>query len=455
MSETKNDETILGRHVILDLYGCTNTDLLDDEQGMQKLFHDTAEALKCTIVNEVFHRFSPQGVSGVVVIAESHLSVHTWPELGYAAVDLYTCGDFSLLDNLPKMLQDALGAEHYDYQNLQRGHVDREPDHRRQPTLVLNPRGLSEDMKWLTDAWAEQVLWTVQVKEVLRDVKTEHQRIQIVDTERLGRMLVVDGNIQCAEADEASYHEFITHTALCRSGAPSPKDGRRVLVIGGGDGGAAREAMRHNDVVAVDIVDIDDDVIRACRDHMPGLWRHPDGRRSLDEDERLSVHIADALDWLKTVARDGGPEGYDLIVVDGAEPVGPGQRLYTDEFYGLVKRALREGGAICVQAGSFWYQPDVLRTVYHGLKRVFPVVKPMECFTATFPGGVWNLAIATLGDDPEKLNRARAEGLDDLQWYSAAGHRSCFGIPPRAWEVLEKAPPSLDAISARLGELKG
>src|SRR5690606_15137706 len=86
-------EAFLGRHAILDLYDCANRELLDDKKALQQLFRETAEHLKCTIVNEVFHTFTPQGVSGVVVIAESHLSVHTWPELGYAAVDLYTCGD--------------------------------------------------------------------------------------------------------------------------------------------------------------------------------------------------------------------------------------------------------------------------------------------------------------------------------------------------------------------------
>jgi len=113
---------IMGRHVLLDLYGC-DAKLLNDFEFLQKLFHDTAERLDCTIVQEVFHRFSPQGVSGVVVIAESHLSVHTWPEKGYAAVDLYTCGDPTKLDLMPEMLKQALGAAGYEYKKHPRGFV--------------------------------------------------------------------------------------------------------------------------------------------------------------------------------------------------------------------------------------------------------------------------------------------------------------------------------------------
>jgi spermidine synthase len=447
---TDEPGAILGHHVLLDLYGCKNTELLDDLERMQALFHETAETLRCTIVNEVFHRFTPQGVSGVIVIAESHLSVHTWPELGYAAVDLYTCGDPSLLDLLPKILEDRLGADHYDYNKLPRGEVDRAPDHRRQPTLVLNPRGLSADMNWLTDSWAEQILWTIEVKEVVRDVKTEHQRIQIVDTERLGRLLVLDGNIEVAEADEASYHEMLVHTPLCRKGAPSPKQGRRVLVIGGGDGGSAREALRHNDVAHVDVVEIDREVVNTCREHLTRLWRHPDSERRIDEDERLHIHYEDGTAWLKQVGAPDGPAPYDLILIDSTDPVGPGTALYTDAFYASVRDALVEGGAATVQGGSFWYHPEIFQTVYWGLRSAFPVVKPMECFTAVYPGGIWNLFVATLGDDPEDVNEARADSLGELDWYSARRHRAAFGLSPRAARVLDEKPPPLDIISSRL-----
>ena len=116
---------ILGHHALLDVYGC-DADVLNDLGALKRIFLDTANALKCTIVDEVFHRFAPQGVSGVVVIAESHLSIHTWPERRYAAIDLYTCGDPTQVDRMPKILQQALGAERYEFKRVPRGFVPRQ-----------------------------------------------------------------------------------------------------------------------------------------------------------------------------------------------------------------------------------------------------------------------------------------------------------------------------------------
>ena len=167
-------------------------------------------------------------------------------------------------------------------------------------------------------------------------------------------------------------------------------------------------------------------------------------------DKRLHIHYVDGIKWLKSVGKDDGPAPYDLVLVDSSDPVGPGTALYTDEFYALVRAALVEGGAAGVQAGSFWYHPEVFQTVVHGLRRAFPVVKPLECFTAVYPGGTWNLVMATLGDDPEDVNEARAKGLGALDWYSARRHRAAFGLSPRAERVLESEPPPLDVVASRL-----
>jgi S-adenosylmethionine decarboxylase proenzyme len=113
-------EQPLAHHVLLDLYGC-DKQLLDDEDFLHDLFLKTAEELRCTLIKDVFHRFSPQGVSGVLVIAESHLSIHTWPELGYASIDLFTCSDPSELRRMPEILASALAAERFDFQDHARG----------------------------------------------------------------------------------------------------------------------------------------------------------------------------------------------------------------------------------------------------------------------------------------------------------------------------------------------
>src|SRR5690606_30226788 len=133
--------------------------------------------------------------------------------------------------------------------------------------------------------------------------------------------LVLDGNLQCAEGDEAGYHELLVHVGLCRKAVGAGK--KRVLIIGGGDDGSAREALRHADVERVDLVDIDENVMNAARELLPSLWRTPDGR-SLDDDERFCAHAEDGLAFLEE-----GDEPYDLIVVDASDPVGPGTVLYS------------------------------------------------------------------------------------------------------------------------------
>jgi len=312
----------------------------------------------------------------------------------------------------------------------------------------VNDLGLSDDEKWLTDRWANDILWTIRVRRVLREVQSDYQRVQVLDTPRLGRMLVLDGNIQCAEADEAGYHEMIVHPALCRRGARDQIAGRRALIIGGGDGGAAREILRHPDVSRVDLVDIDAEVIRAARELLPRIWQRPHGDGPLDDDPRFHVHCVDGIGFLEAVK-----EPYDLVVVDASDPVGPGAQLYAERFYRLIRGVLRDGGAVAVQGGSFWYLPEVFKLVYHRLSSVFPMVKPLSCFTAVYPGGVWNLHLATLGDDPACVDEARAARLSGCQFYSAETHASAFVLPPVAMELLEQEPLALDEVSARVERL--
>lgn len=310
---------------------------------------------------------------------------------------------------------------------------------------VIQDQGLSPDRRWLTDAWAPDIMWTIGVTDVLLDTQSEFQRIQVVDTGRLGRMLVLDGNLQCSEGDEAGYHELLVHVGLCRKGAS--KGPKRVLIIGGGDGGAAREALRHDDVERVDLVDIDEAVMNAARELLPSVWRTPDGR-SLDDDERFFAHAEDGLAFLEE-----GDDRYDLIVVDASDPVGPGTVLYSKRFYEAIRRRLAPGGAVTVQAGSYWYLPSVLQRVNEGLGDVFPVVRVYQCFTAIYPGGVWNLAVATLGDDPTDVDAERVARLGELSFYDAGAHKAAFALPPVARRVLAEDAPPLQEVEASVREL--
>lgn len=313
--------------------------------------------------------------------------------------------------------------------------------------LTLNSAGLSPDQSWMSDRWGKHIFWNIGIERVLVDQRSPYQHIQVLDTKGLGRMLVLDGNIQCAEGDEAGYHELLVHTGLCRAAAQEVP-ARRVLVIGGGDGGAAREALRHRDVVRVDLVDIDAAVTTVAKECLPGIWTHPEGG-PIDKDERLRIFHRDGLQFLEE-----SDERYDLVVVDASDCVGPGTVLYSERFYHAIRARLSEVGAVSVQAGSFWYLPEVLVSVVHGLRQVFPRVDVYQCFTAVYPGGIWNLAMATLGDDPRQVDEARAGQLQNLQFYDAATHPAAFVLPPMATQIIERSEPGDPAaLEALLQEL--
>lgn len=308
--------------------------------------------------------------------------------------------------------------------------------------------GLTDDKGWLSDRWSPDVYWRIGVEEVLVDSRSAYQRVQVVQTKKLGRMLVLDGNVQCAEVDEASYHEMIVHPALCRAGA-SGAAGQRALIIGGGDGGAAREILRHATISHVDMVDIDSLVTESAKNYLPSIWRAPQGG-PLEADPRFHLHHADGVAFLEQAS-----EGYDLVVVDASDCIGPGTTLYAEKFYQLIRERLRPHGAVTVQAGSFFYLPDVLATVYQSLSAVFPAVAAYQCFTAVYPGGLWNLAMATLGDSPLDVDATRANALRDVDWYTESTHRAAFALPPAAQRVLlerpRKTPEELAETLAALG----
>ncbi len=433
--EEEEQET-LGHHALLELYSCTPSQL-NDSGFLERLLLNVASQLKCTVLGQRFHTFEPVGVSGIVLLAESHLSIHTWPEHGYAAVDLFTCGDPQHLSSMPALFQNKLQSSHHDFQIIKRGQpnkasdvgFERVRDRRLADSIELDKPGLNRKKTWLSDGWSENILWSARIKKVIAEEHTCYQDVLILDTHQLGRVLVLDGNIQCSEADEKSYHEMMVHTLMCRAGASNTP--KKVLVIGGGDGGCARELLRYPYVTKVDMVDIDRELVELCEKHLPKIFRRPDNQSSLRDDKRFNLIIDDGAEYLKTCE-----DYYDAIFVDATDPIGPGASLYSHEFYRSTKSRLNPNGALAVQGGSTWYFRDTFRQVYQNLQALFPVVHPLECFSAVYPGGVWSIQIATMGDDPRDVNDKLSRLHDDLDWYSSERHQAAFILPPHAQELL-------------------
>ena len=254
-------------------------------------------------------------------------------------------------------------------------------------------------------------------REIHRE-KTEFQDLVIFEHARFGRALALDGIVQTTEADECAYHEMIAHVPLLAHGAV-----RRLLVIGGGDGGALREALRHP-LTAATMVELDRAVVDCCRTHMPAL---SDGAF---EDPRLELLFEDGVAF---VARDG--PSFDAILIDSTDPLpGPGEVLFTEAFYRNCKRRLSPGGVLVSQLGMPFLYPEAVSRAAANLKACFADVTFYLVAVPAFAGGY--MAFAWASDDPSLrevpqatlAQRQRAVGLSP-RFYTPAFHRAAFVLP--------------------------
>ncbi|MCX7750682.1 MAG: polyamine aminopropyltransferase [Candidatus Bipolaricaulota bacterium] len=274
---------------------------------------------------------------------------------------------------------------------------------------------------WIAEDQAPGVRLSLRVRNRIFSVQTPYQHLEIADTEALGRVLLLDGRIMVTERDEAFYHEMLVHPALLRHPAP-----RRVVVVGGGDGGAVREALRHP-VEEVTLVEIDREVVAACRDHLPGL------ARGAWDDPRVRIVISPAEAFLP-----GVPEAFDALIVDSTDPIGPGAALFSPEFLAACRRALRPGGVAAFQAGSPFYAPEVLRGLVAHLRAQFRTVAPYLGFVPSYPSGLWAYVLASDGPAEaagEVAARFRARGLA-TRYYTPRLDGGAFALPAFVEELL-------------------
>jgi spermidine synthase len=239
--------------------------------------------------------------------------------------------------------------------------------------------------------------------------------VVVVETAGLGRMLLNDGSVMISERDEFVYHEMIAHVALFVH--PDP---RRVLIVGGGDGGTAREVLRHPSVSHCRVVEIDAAVVEACKRHIPQT------ARALD-DPRVEVLIEDGLAHVA-----GTTERYDLVIVDSCDAEGPSEPLFDSGFYANVRRVLNEDGIVVAHAHSPFYNAEEQAALLRMLSESFRRVRIYNYSNLTYPGGLWSFSYAARNDrcpirdfDP---NRVEKSGLD-FQYYGADVHRAAFVLP--------------------------
>ena len=261
---------------------------------------------------------------------------------------------------------------------------------------------------------------------LLYDSETAHQRLRLFENPIFGRVLTLDGVVQVTTGDEFIYHEMMAHTPILAHGAA-----RSVLIIGGGDGGMAREALKHPGVGRVVMVEIDAGVIEFSRKFLPGV------SAGAFDDPRLEVVIADGAEY---IARQG--ESFDVILVDSTDPIGPGEVLFTETFYGHAKRRLAPGGVLVTQNGVPFLQPDELRNTMRAFRALFA---DATCYLASIPtyaGGPMAFGWGTDGQARDAAGevlegRLASSGIEGLRYYTPAVHRAAFALPGYVAALLQ------------------
>lgn len=275
---------------------------------------------------------------------------------------------------------------------------------------------------WVSETCKETMRFGFKVESTLFTGVSPFQRVGIVKTRDHGAVLLNDGLFMVSERDEFIYHEMIAHVPLFVHPAP-----RRVLVIGGGDGGTAREALRHPGVERVVMVEIDEMVIRACREHLPSV------SLALDH-PKLTLLVEDGVRFVRETR-----ERFDVILVDSTDPIGPATPLFNAEFYENVARILVDDGILISQAESPFYNADIQKPMLANQRPFFRRLHVYLFSNLTYPGGLWSFGFASKGLCPLadfNPSRVAASGLA-MRYYTPRIHRAAFALPAFMAEHLD------------------
>lgn len=277
---------------------------------------------------------------------------------------------------------------------------------------------------WFSEAHTPNVKFSIRVDRQIYSGKSEFQRIDVFESPEFGRFLVLDGYMMLTEKDEFIYHEMITHVPM----AVHPNV-EKVLVIGAGDGGVIRELTQYTEIKHIDMVEIDPLVVEVCRKYLLKTACRLD-------DPRLSIHYEDGLKFVRS-----RKDEYDLIIVDSTDPFGPGEGLFTKEFYGNCFKALKEDGILVNQHESPYYTEDAIacQRTHKNIVQSFPVSRVYQAHIPTYPSGHWLFGFASKKYHPLK-------NLDEIRWnmrgittryYTTTLHKGAFYIPAYVEELLK------------------
>jgi len=400
-----------GLHLIGDLSGCRCDPrlLLDCESFRDKCIGFVKDA-GLTIMDVSFHQFEGSGFTGTVVLAESHLAIHTWPERNGLTLDVYVC-NYSADNSAKARKVFAAIIEHFQPTEAALHEIDR-GEH-----LLMEP---------LNDSTG----FYIRADRQLGEWQTRFQKLAIYDTPQYGKLFRLDGFNMTSEREEFVYHENLIHPALTAHNAP-----KKVLIIGGGDGGSSEEALKHPSVEQVTMVEIDPDVIRVAKEHFGAV------HNGVFDNPKLRVLIEDGMKFVRETS-----EKFDLIALDLNDPMGPAEALYGTAFFQQLRHTLAPGGALALHIGSPVAQPARVAELAQRLNSVFRIVRPYTMFIPLY-GSQWTMVVCSDKLDPKSFTadeidrRIEQRKLQELRFYNGETHEGVFALPNYVRDLV--APPRL------------
>jgi len=433
-----------GLHLTGDLFDCACSDaFFTDLATLSTLCRDTTVNAGLTIVDEKFHVFpewqgQPGGITGTLLLAESHLAIHTWPERRGVTLDVYVCNFTGDNDAKAQQLFDTIIATFHPKEkivneirrgDLAAGHTS---STRSTQAALPTPQSASSSSGLIFEWLNTGAGYGITTKKQLASFQSPYQRVEVFDTHPFGKAFRLDGRLMTSVGDEFFYHECMTHPALLSH--PNPQS---VLIIGGGDGGSAEEILKHPSVQRVVMAELDPAVIDISREHLQEIHQG-----SLD-DPRLTIHIGDGFEFVKNCT-----EQFDLIVLDLTDPDTPAFALYSEAFFRMCQGLLNHGGLMTMHLGSPVYQPETVRKNATHLRKVFKQVHPMSLFIPLY-GSLWCLAIASDTVNPRTVSadaltaRLMDRRIGTLKYYNAPLHAALFTLPTFVQELTALAAPAV------------
>lgn len=353
----------IGTHLICELFDCKGD--LNSERLAKKALVLAVKKLGAKLLYVKTHKFSPQGLTAFALLAESHISIHTWPEHNFMALDIFTCSKRMKPKEGLKVFKRLYKPSEVKVIDTERG-----ANHRK----ILKGDWYSDKTVSRIEYLSTRLEGLIKIRKRLFKTNSKFQQIEVVDTYDLGRALILDGILQTTEKDEFIYHEMLVHPAmLATTGSP-----QNALIIGGGDGGSLREVLKYPSLQKIYLCEIDAKVVEVCKKFLgtinQGSFDHP----------KTQIIFEDGAEFIKKFSNF-----FDVVIVDSSDPFGPAEALFSEKFYRQAFRALKNNGVLSIQGGmSSPIETTTLKTIVTALKKIYPVIEIRLAYIPSYFGNM-------------------------------------------------------------------